>query len=816
MWMICKKEWQQFFSSVTGFMVPAIFLLLTGLLLFVLPDTSILEFGYAQLDQFFSFMPWLLVFLIPAIAMRSIADEAKQGTLETLFTLPISKTAVILGKYFGVLGISIFTLLPTIIYPFSLQALSITGGIDIGATIGSYCSLFLLAAVYAAIALVATASTKNSMAAFVLGAFGCLTMHSGFNAISKLPVFADGADYYIQLLGIQYHVANMSRGVLSAADIIYFLALIACSIYITISKFQATRLRIWPAIAIALAAIAWGSNYIRYNIDLTQEKRFTLSKSTVQLLENIDSTIRVEVFLAGKLPADYKKLSLATENILAAFNTHTAIQVEFKELGAAITDDSLKAQLFDSLARLGVVFERNIAQEDAGNKTVSQLIVPAALVYYRPDQLPVAVDLRSSKKVYKQFNIITEEPQEDVEATRNAAEALLENKFAVAINKLTRKNIPTVAYVVGNGQPIDLSVNDLGQSLRNDYRLGVFDLKRGYPDANQIQTLIIVKPTIPFSDEDLLKLDQYVMQGGSIFWCIDKLYAELDSLKRTNAQYTAFDRGLGIDEILFKYGVRINGDLLQDLHCSKIPLVVGKNPDGSIRMQRMPWPYYPFLSARTPNPISQNIDRVLPLFPSSIDTVAAPGIQKTILLATDSNSRSIASPAIVSLNSVQSEADLLQFNKSYVPVAVMLEGKFNSLFSNRLSKAALDTLQSKTSKTFFAKATKASKQIVIADADIVTNQISNTTGPLPMGTIPLEDYRFGNREFFLNSIDYLSTATNLFESRNKTVVLRLLDKQKLSTQKIYWQLLNTLLPVLLVIVWGWIFQEYRKKIFAIH
>ncbi|MEN9598558.1 MAG: hypothetical protein RL596_869, partial [Bacteroidota bacterium] len=299
MWQICKKEWQQFFSSVTGIMVPAIFLLLTGLLLFVFPDTSILEFGYAQLDQFFSLMPWLLIFLIPAITMRSIADEAKQGTLETLFTLPISKTAVILGKYFGVLGISIFTLLPTIIYPFSLQALSITGGIDIGATLGSYCSLFLLAAVYAAIALVATASTKNSMAAFVLGAFGCLTMHSGFNAISKLPIFADGTDYYIQLLGIQYHVANMSRGVLSAADIIYFLALIGGSIYITISKFQTTRLRVWPTVAITLAVIALGGNYIRYNIDLTQEKRFTLSNSTVQLLQQVDSTIRVEVFLAG-------------------------------------------------------------------------------------------------------------------------------------------------------------------------------------------------------------------------------------------------------------------------------------------------------------------------------------------------------------------------------------------------------------------------------------------------------------------------------------------------------------------------------------
>lgn len=816
MWQICKKEWQQFFSSITGIMVPVIFLLLSGLLLFVFPDTSLLVFGYAQLDQFFNLMPWLLVFLIPAISMRSIADEQKLGTLETLFTLPISKTAIILGKYLGVLGITILTLLPTIIYAFSMQALSITGGIDIGATIGSYCSLFLLAAVYAAISLLASALTKNNMAAFVMGAFLCLTVHSGFTAISKLPFLAVGADYYIQILGIQYHTANMSRGVISASDMIYFLAISIFCIYLTIYKLQQIKYRFWLAGLLLMIAV-FGSAYIRFQIDLTQEKRFTLSKSTIQLLHHVDSTIRVEVLLAGKLPADYKKLAIATENMLAAFKNYASIEVSFKEPGADISNDSLKAQLYDSLARLGVVFERSVAAEDAGNTTVTKLIIPSALVYFHPNQLPVAVDLRSSKKVYKQFNIITDEPKEDIEATRNAAEALLENKFAVAIDKLTRKNIPTVAYVVGNGEPVDLTVNDLGQSLRNDYRLGIFDLKKGYPDASIIQTLIIVKPTIAFTEEDLVRLDQYIMHGGNIFWCIDKLYAELDSLKRPNInQYTAFDRGLNLDEILFKYGVRINGDLLQDLSCSKIPLVVGKNPDGSIRMQRMPWPYYPFLSSRTPNPISQNIDRVLPIFPSSIDTVAAPGIRKTILLASDTNSRSIASPAIVSLNSVQSETDLLQFNRSYVPVAVMLEGKFHSLFSNRLSKSSLDSIQQKTGKAFMAQAEKAGKQIVVADADIVTNQISNTTGPLPMGTIPLEDYRFGNREFFLNSIDYLSGSTNLFESRNKTVVLRLLDKQKLTAQKTFWQLLNTLLPVLLVMACGWLFQQYRKKQFGIN
>ncbi|TXT28589.1 MAG: gliding motility protein GldG, partial [Chitinophagaceae bacterium] len=315
-----------------------------------------------------------------------------------------------------------------------------------------------------------------------------------------------------------------------------------------------------------------------------------------------------------------KKLSIAVKDLLAEMNVHASnlIKVNFTKPGDQINNDSLKVQLYDSLAKLGVVFEKASISEEDKDQTTNQLIIPSALVHFRKNQLPIAIDLRSSKKIYKQFNVVNEEPQEDIEATRNAAEALLENKFATAINKLTRKVVPTIAYTVGNGEPTDLTVNDIGESLRNDYRLGVFNLKAAYPNAAIIQTLIIVKPTQPFTEEDQLKLDQYVMNGGNIIWFVDKLYAELDSLKRTEGQYTAFDRGLGIDELLFKYGVRINPDLLQDLSCSKIPLVVGKNPDGSIRMQRLPWPYYPFLSARTPNPISQNIDRVLPIFPSSI------------------------------------------------------------------------------------------------------------------------------------------------------------------------------------------------------
>lgn len=576
-------------------------------------------------------------------------------------------------------------------------------------------------------------------------------------------------------------------------------------------KFGQHKNILWGVIALFLSLL-YLSTFFFFRIDLTAEKRFSLTQPTKHLLKGLDSIITVQVFLTGDLPADYKKLSIATKDMLEDFRSLAGnhIQIKFEKPGADITNDTAKVMLYDSLSKLGVVFENNVSAQT--EKETNQLIIPSALVSFRKNQKPIAVDLRSSRKVYKQYNVINDNtPQEDVEATRNAAEALLEFKFADAIDKLTRKYVPTVAYAVGNGEPTDLTVNDLGESLRNEYRLAVFDLKQGYPDPGIIDALMIVKPTQPFTDEDKLKLDQYVMQGGKIIWFIDKLHAELDSLMRSQAEYTAYDRGLNLDDILFRYGVRINPDLVQDLNCSKIPIVIGSNPDGSPKMQRIPWPYYPFLATHSDNPISKNLDRVLPIFPSSIDTVKAPGIDKTILLASDTNSRRISSPAIVSINSVKSDEDLMSFTKSYIPVAVLLEGKFTSLFQNRISEAMMDSVKKNTGKPYLAIGSKPSKQIVVSDADIVTNAISKTSGPQPMGLIPFENYRFANREFLLNSIDYLVNNNGLFESRNKDFILRLLDKAKVEEQKTRWQFINIVLPIVLVILIGIFFQWRRKN-----
>ena len=563
-----------------------------------------------------------------------------------------------------------------------------------------------------------------------------------------------------------------------------------------------------------LVAVIYASNaWLHYSIDLTAEKRYSLSDAAKKLLDKkLDSTISIEVFLTGDLPADYKKLNIATAEILETFASNAAgpIKVSFTEPGTGIVDEDAKVKYFDSLSAMGVVFERTAITESI-EKSSSQLIVPSALVRYgnRP---PVAVDLRSSQKVFTSYNVIEAvEPKEDKEATRNAAEALLEYKFAAAIDKATKNSYPTIAYLVGNGQPTDLTVSDLGETLRNDYNLGIFDLNLGYPSAAKIDLLLIVKPTMPFTEEDQLKIDQYVLNGGKVIWFVDKLHAELDSLMRTQAGYTAYDRGLNIDPLLFKYGVRINGDLVQDLNCAKLPIVVGKNPDGSPTMQRIPWPYYPFLTTPSDNPITKNMDRVLPIFPSSIDTVKALGIKKTILLATDTSSRSIASPALVSLNSVQSEADLYTFTKSHIPVAVLLEGKFSSLFANSVGNTVIDSVKRVTGLPFLKTGIKDAKQIVVSDADIVTNAVTKTTGPLPMGELPFEAFQFANKTFLLNAIDYLVNDNGLFESRNKVVVLRLLDKQKVVDQEKIWQVVTIGGPILLLLFIDILVSFWRKK-----
>lgn len=233
MWSICKKEFRQFVSSLTGVIAILVFLLLTGLMLFVFPDSSILDYGYATLDKFFEVAPWILLLLIPAITMRSLAEEFRAGTYEILQTKPLSTMQIVTGKYLGSLIVVAIALVPTLIYVVSIQALSESGGIDSGATAGSYIGLLFLAGVFTAIGIFCSSFTSNAVIAFLVAAFACFLLYTGFEAISRLPVFTAGPDYYIEMAGIDFHYRNISRGVIDSRNVIYFLSVIGFFLFFT-------------------------------------------------------------------------------------------------------------------------------------------------------------------------------------------------------------------------------------------------------------------------------------------------------------------------------------------------------------------------------------------------------------------------------------------------------------------------------------------------------------------------------------------------------------------------------------------------------
>lgn len=235
---ICKKELQQFFSNLTGYIAIVLFLLVNGLFLFVLKDSNLFDYGYATLDNFFELAPWVLIFLVPAITMRSLSEEIKSGTLEILRTRPLSGRQIVLGKYLSVLVVLVFVIVPTLIYVLTIKSLSATGNIDGGGIAGSYIGLFLLAAVFAAISLCCSSFTGNAVVAFLLSAFCCLVLYFGFNAVSQLPAFGGGTDYYIEMMGIDFHYNSVSRGLLDSRDVVYFASLIFLFLLITEKKLQ--------------------------------------------------------------------------------------------------------------------------------------------------------------------------------------------------------------------------------------------------------------------------------------------------------------------------------------------------------------------------------------------------------------------------------------------------------------------------------------------------------------------------------------------------------------------------------------------------
>ncbi|MBZ5858474.1 gliding motility-associated ABC transporter substrate-binding protein GldG [Flavihumibacter profundi] len=552
----------------------------------------------------------------------------------------------------------------------------------------------------------------------------------------------------------------------------------------------------WVLLLAGLVLLNWLAGFWPLRADLTAEGRYTLSKPTRQLLSGLREPVTIDVLLSGEMPAGFRKLSASTNDLLEEFKSvgKSNLRFRFIKPGEGM-NDTAKNNLYDSLSQLGLRPTNIKAQTKEGEGKEERLVFPGAVISLKGRT--TAVDLLQG--------VSSEGGLESL----NKAEALLEYKFANAIRQLQVDTLPMLGYLAGNGEPVSYQVFDLIEHiLKKNYAFRILPIDSVAIIPPVFKAMVIAKPVTPFSEEQKLKLDQYVMQGGKIIWMIDNLYAEMDSLQRVQNEFIAFDRGLKIEDLLFKYGVRINQDLVQDLNADKIPSVVG-SMGGKPQIQVLPWPYFPLLTNYSGHPIAKNLDYVLSQFPNSIDTVEAKGIHKTVLLATSPESRILATPAKVSWQSIRSEDDLRRFNAGAIPVAVLLEGNFPSLYANRLSAEQKQAWENAGQP--INTVSVPNKMIVIADGDIAMNAVTEKEGPLPMGMNAYTKYQYANREFIENCIEYLVDESGILETRSKDYTLRLLDKKKLEEGKTKWQMINIVLPIVIILAFGLAYQWSRKR-----
>ncbi len=551
---------------------------------------------------------------------------------------------------------------------------------------------------------------------------------------------------------------------------------------------------------LALLLINVLSERFHTGIDLTAERRFTLSPSTKNLVTSINEPIKLTVYLDGNLPTGFKKLAGRAEDIAAAFRSISKgkFLVEFERPGAGLSDTA-KAMLYDSLQLMGIHPTNVKAQQKDGEQTEETLVFPGAILSGKDAQ--VGIDFLEGQSNLNGLESL------------NNAEALMEFKIAKAILLLERDTIPMVGYLTGNGQPLDLGIYDLVENvLRKDYYFKILPIDSVSIIPSEFKAIVIAKPSIPFTRSQRLKIDQYIMQGGKVLWAIDQLYASMESLQRSSGSFVAYDQALELDEQLFKYGVRVNRDLLQDLENDKVPSVIG-SVGGQPQIELLPWPYAPLLRNTNGHPISKNLDFVLSSFPQSIDTIATPGIQKQILLSSSSYSRTLQTPALVEWRSIRTEQDLQLFNKQNIPVAVLLEGNFGSAFNNRISTDEMNQL-SAAGMPYLSKTTTTNSMVVVSDGDILMNPINQQDGPLAMGMNSYTRQQYANRDFIGNCLFYLTGGKEVIEARSKIFRLRLIDKEKMENEKFFWQSLNIVFPLFLLGLFYFFNALVRKKKYA--
>jgi ABC-2 type transport system permease protein len=803
---VFRKEIAAFFSSLTAYLFTGVFLLLSGFVLFVYPPSSLLDSNYASLQALFDNAPLLFLFLIPAITMRSFAEEQQEGTIEFLATKPLPFSGIVYGKYFAALTLAVFALLPTLFYAWTVYELGAPrGNLDLGALAGSYIGLLLLAAVFTAAGIFASALVANQIAAFVLAALLCFLLLNGFDFISALPVFSGKGDDIVEMLGIQYHYRALSRGVIDSRDLLYFLSLIAFFLAFThwiwdkrSGNTKSIRFLLLTGILLfvnMLGNARFEGRALYGYLDLTADKRFTLTRGTKALLRGLDDVVYVKVLLGGAFPAGFKRLQTAATDMLEDFRSENGlIEYDFEDPFAGPANqvnDRLEAYRKEGLQPISL-------RLPGQSETTTKAVLPYALVYYKGRNIAV--------------NLMEGGPGVNEESL-NKAVRFLEYKLANAVQQLKRPDKAAIVFTAGHGELEPFQTADLERALRQFYNTGRVVLDSVANIDPRIAALIIAKPRAGFSEKDKFKLDQYIMNGGKVLWLLDPLAIDLDSLNG-RSEYIPSEYQTGLADLLFYYGIRIQPNLVLDMQCTPIELVTGMIGDQP-QFQLFEYPYHTVSTPNTAHPIVKNLGPVNFFYPASIDTAVKTRIplKRTVLLASSPRSRYQYTPVRMNFEFMKYPLDPSKFDKGPQPLALLLEGSFSSMYENRVSPAMAAGLEA--AGTPFRAQSPPNRMIVVSDGDVAKNGIdAKRREVVPLGYNRFARYVFDNKDFLLNAIEYLLDETGVAEARGKNVDLRLLDTARAKTERLKWQLFNFGVPLAALAIFGILYQTLRRRKYA--
>jgi ABC-2 type transport system permease protein len=810
MYAIFVKEIRSFFSSLTGYIALIIFLLVNAWFMWIGPgEFNVLDSGYADLSTLFIIAPWVFLFLIPAVTMRSFAEEKKSGTLELLLTKPLTLTQLITGKYLATVVLALCALLPSLVYFYSVYMMgNPVGNMDVGGTWGSYIGLFFLAATYTAIGIFASSITINQIVAYITAAVLCFFIYTGFDGLAQIGIFS-GIDDFILNLGINEHYKSISRGVIDSRDIVYFLSSIIFFLGVTKFWLQSNKLRSFIQLGVLLAALILVNAVVKhtfFRIDLTGDKRYTLSDISKEIVKKAETTFYVEIFLDGDMPVQIKKLQTTIKETLDELRVYAGnrIQYKFINIEKEIGEDEYDLdRVYASMQNHGLA--PFIIQESTGGSSTERILFPGALINCTLTIKDGASSYVESREIA--VNFLQNDAQSNPEASILMAQENVEYELVNAMHLISKKEEPQIAFVEGHGELDEYEVGDISKELGVFSRIDRVTLHGRVGVLDNYDLVVIAKPTTRWSEADKLVMDQYIMQGGRVAWFIDGVNVHHDSLAKGHFTF-ALACPHRLDDQLFKYGVRINPNVVQDLQCSFLPVNIAPAGQTS-NFKPAPWTYYPLLTLPSDNDITRGLNLIKSEYPSSIDTVnRSKDIQKTILFHTSQYSRSQTIPVRISLTDINQQASPSNYNQPYLPVGILMEGLFPSAFENR----PLDNYNNGEPFNFKAKS-KPAKMIVVADGDIIRNDVihrADGTRIMPLGFDKYTNVQFGNKNLVKNMALYLLDDQDIMKLRRREWELRLLDKREVKLHRSSWIALNSILPILLVVAAGSLFIMLRK------